>query len=173
MLPVVTRNTAPASQTSVSTLNLLMLLLLSLTTVAQLLNFLGCCGGGNDKGGSSSSASSRQLSADSRSIRSDVESPPDGYFTMCWPARGSAPVRHVQNAIVEIVVAAARALAFNKYNPSGRLEPPDFKLYRKHVHVASTRPGGLNAFSEQAMRYSEQYGRDCSISDEHLRSYFR
>lgn len=79
--------TVPASQTSVSILNLLMLLLLSLTTVAQLLNRLGCCGGGNDSGGSSSSASSSwQLSADSKSIRSDVESPPDGYLTMCWPA---------------------------------------------------------------------------------------
>lgn len=81
-----TLHTAPASQTSVSMLNLLMLLLLSLTTVAQLLNFLGSCGGGNDSGGSSRSASSRQLSADSKSIRSDVESPPIGYFTMCWPA---------------------------------------------------------------------------------------
>lgn len=76
-----------ACQTSVSILNLLMLLLLSLTTVAQLLNLLGCCGGGSDSGGSSSSASSRQLSADSKSIRSDVESPPDGYLTVCWPAK--------------------------------------------------------------------------------------
>lgn len=137
---IIEYTTEPASQTSVSMLNLLMLLLLSLTTVAQLLNFLGCCGAGNDNGGSSSSASSRQLSADSSSIRSDVESPPDGYFTMCWPAAYTRyPIRFycaVDGPVPERTPHQKLPLTFRVYLfplPS----PDDSKLY---LCILSVRP---------------------------------
>lgn len=138
-----------------------MLLLLSLTTVAQLLNFLGCCGGGNDSGGSSSSASSRQFSADSKSIRSDVESPPDGYLTMCWPANGrerKRPSSFRRNRTVPVYDAVPR---FLNLRTETEIRPGTIVLRYTPYRVRYPKPCGYDFAPGASIQFYTPYFEVC------------